>query len=115
MALKIETSFDTSTHAPRTAIVGSYNNNTSICLHEPTVGALCWWYEFGSNASQDADDKLMIYFFMLANARDLDALNALKTPRDILRAVANWMRKCSATNEELWAGLLWVKFGNEDA
>ena len=104
-----ETNFDCAT-MPRVAFVGE-----NVVLHEPTIGSLCWWSQYGSKASENEDDSLIVYFFMLAHAIDLGVLNELKTSKQILDAVSEWMKIVDATEKELWAGLMWVKYGNETA
>lgn len=90
-------------NAPRSALCGN------IVLHEPTVGALEWWHEFGRDAAWTVRGQLDTYFFALANARDLAPLLSLRSPCDIRCAVRRWRRTVAATEAELWRGLLWVK------
>lgn len=90
-------------NAPRSALCGN------IVLHEPTIGALEWWHEFGRDAAWTVRGQMDAYFFALTHARDLDVLHALTSPGDIRRAVRKWRRTVAATEAELWRGLLWVK------
>ena len=104
LAIRIEQGKHTTcANAPRSALCGN------IVLHEPTVGALEWWHEFGRDAAWTVRGQMDVYFFALAHARDLDMLHALTSPHSIRRAVRMWRRTVAATEAELWRGLLWVK------
>lgn len=47
LAMKIEHGKDTTVaNAPRIAFAGN------VVLHEPTIGALQWWFNFGRNSAQ---------------------------------------------------------------
>lgn len=110
LAKRIEYGKDiTPANMPRVAFAGN------VVLHEPTIGSLEWWMEYGHDAAWSDRMRLMTYFFMLANATDLDYLETLKSGHDIRKAVKRWMKKCSATEAELWRALMWVKCGSEDA
>ena len=54
----------------------------------------------------------MVYFYMLAHATSIDVLFNLKTSKQILDAVKEWLKTVDATEQELWAGLMWVKYGD---
>lgn len=110
LALEIERGRDTTpANHPRFAFAGS------VVLHEPTVGALEWWEEFGKDAAFTDDGRLMTYFFMMAHARNVDLLETLERPRDVRRAVKEWKRRVDATRDELWRACLYVKHGAESA
>jgi len=112
LAKKVEfgnKNFDIAT-MPRVAFIGH-----NIVFHEPTIGALEWWELYGSKASESELDLMMVYFFMLAHSTSLSVLYKLETADQIIDAVKAWMQTIDATEKELWAGLLWVKYGNEDA
>lgn len=110
IGVRIEKGKDTTpANMPRVAFAGN------VVLHEPTVGSVQWWLDYGRDAAYSDRGRLATYFFMLANAVDLDALFKLRLGDDIMKAVAEWTRKCTATDEELWRAMMWVKFGSEDA
>lgn len=110
LALEIERGRDTTpANHPRFAFAGS------VVLHEPTVGSLIWWDEFGKDAAFTNDGRLMTYFFMLAHSRRLDYLATLETPREIRKAVKAWKKRIDATQDELWRACLYVKHGAESA
>lgn len=110
LALAIERGKETTpANHPRYAFAG-----TTI-LHEPTVGALEWWLQFGKDSAITNDARLMTYFFMLANARHVAYLSTLQHPADIRKAVKEWRARVDATVEELWRACLYVKHGEESA
>lgn len=83
-------------------------------LHEPTVGALEWWLDYGRDAAFTTKGRVETYFFMFANARRVDYLQSLTQPKQIRKAVREWKRKVNATESELWRAVYWCKFGAED-
>jgi len=104
LAMKIEHGKDTTVvNAPRTAFAGN------VVLHEPTIGALRWWFDFGKDSAQSDRGQMNTQFFMLANARNLEYLNTLENDVDIRKAVKKWMKGVQATEGELWRALLYVK------
>lgn len=106
IALRLEHGKETTpANAPRVAFAGN------VVFHEPTLGALEWWYAFGSSAPRSTKWRVYTYFFMLANAKNLDYLDTLETPKAINKAVAKWLKGVSATEAELWRALWYVKFG----
>lgn len=110
LALEIERGRDTTpANHPRFAFAGS------VVLHEPTIGALEWWVQFGKDAAFTNDGRLMTYFFMMAHARNVDYLNTLERASDIRKAVKEWKKRVDATQEELWRACLYVKHGDESA
>ena len=86
----------------------------NVILHEPTIGAIEWWNDFGKDAAWTSEGRMMTYFYMLAHARSLDYLMALQTPKDIRKAVKQWEKTIDATQAELWRALMWVKYGAEE-
>lgn len=110
LAIRIERGKETTpANMPRVGFAGN------VILHEPTIGALEWWQDFGKDAAWTTDGRLMTHFFMLAHARRLDYLNTLQRPKDIRAAVKKWQKMIDATQAELWRAAMWVKFGAEDA
>ena len=93
---------------PRIAVVGN------VVLHEPTVGSIQWWENFGKNASYSDEMKMMVYYWTLTYATEVDYLNKFKSHREIFKEVKNWSKKLTCTEEQLWKGLLWVKFGGDN-
>ena len=109
LALKIERGKETTpTNMPRIAVVGN------VVLHEPTVGSIQWWENFGKNASYCDEMKMMVYYWTLTYATEVDYLNKFKSHREIFKEVKNWSKKLTCTEEQLWKGLLWVKFGGDN-
>lgn len=109
LALKIERGNETTpANMPRVAFAGN------VVLYEPTIGSLEWWHNFGENASWSNQWRLFVYFFMLANAKNLELLDSLQTPKQINKAVKQWLKTIDATEDELWRALFYVKFGYED-
>lgn len=106
LAVRIERGKDTTpANMPRVGFAGN------AVLHEPTVGALEWWNDYGQDADMIPDARMMTYFFMLAHARSLDYLATLQTPKDIRNAVKKWKKHIAATDKELWRAMMWVKYG----
>lgn len=106
LAVQIEAGKDTTVaNRPRFAFAGN------VVLHEPTVGALEWWWSYGKDAAWTAKGKLNTYYFMLAHARDVALLAPLQKPSDINKAVKVWIKSVSATEGELFRALLYVKHG----
>ena len=69
LAVQIEAGKDTTAaNHPRFAFAGN------VVFHEPTVGALEWWWSYGHDAAWTQNGKLHTYFFMLAHARDVEML-----------------------------------------
>ena len=109
LAMRIERGQNTTPYnMPRIGFAGS------VVLHEPTVGALQWWAEYGQNADILPERRAHTYFFMLANARNLNRLFALTTPKEIRKAVREWRKGLDCTEDELWRAVSWVKFGAEE-
>ena len=109
LALKIERGKETTpANMPRIAVVGN------VVLHEPTVGSIQWWENFGKNASYCDEMKMMVYYWTLTYATEVDYLNKFKSHREIFKEVKNWSKKLTCTEEQLWKGLLWVKFGGDN-
>ena len=94
---------------PRFAFAGN------VVLHEPTIGALEWWWGYGQDAFWLSGWKLRAHYFMLAHARRLDILTPLKRQEDVRRAVKAWLRGVGATDDELFRALMYVKHGFDNA
>jgi len=94
---------------PRFAFAGN------VVLHEPTIGALEWWWGYGQDAFWLSSWKLRAHYFMLAHARRLDILTPLKRQEDVRRAVKAWLRGVGATDDELFRALMYVKHGFDNA
>ncbi len=110
LALAIERGKETTpANHPRYAFAGT------TVLHEPTVGALEWWLQFGKDSAITNDARLLTYFFMLANSRHVAYLQTLQNPADIRKAVKEWKKRVDATVEELWRACLYVKHGEDSA
>lgn len=108
LAVQIEAGKETTAaNHPRFAFAGN------VILHEPTVGALEWWWSFGRDAAWTTKGKLNTYYFMLANARNVELLAPLQKPSDINKAVKLWMKSVNATDGELFRALLYVKHSTE--
>ena len=109
LALKIERGKETTpSNMPRIAVVGN------VVLHEPTIGSIQWWENFGKNASYGDEMKMMVYYWTLTYATEVDYLNKFKSHREIFKEVKKWSKKLTCTEEQLWKGLLWVKFGGDN-
>ena len=109
LALKIERGKETTpANMPRIAVVGN------VVLHEPTIGSIQWWENFGKNSSYGDEMKMMVYYWTLTYATEVDYLNKFKSHREIFKEVKNWSKKLTCTEEQLWKGLLWVKFGGDN-
>lgn len=107
LALRIERGRDTTpANHPRTAFAGD------VALHEPTVGALEWWLDFGRDAALTAAGRTETYFFMFANARRVDWLRTLDEPKKVRAAVREWKKGVNATEAELWRAVWWCKWGD---
>ena len=92
LAVRIERGKETTpANMPRVGFAGS------VVLHEPTIGAIEWWNDFGHDAAWTNDGRLETYFFMLAHARSLDYLMSLQRPKDIRNAVRKWKKRVDAT------------------
>lgn len=106
LAIRIERGKNTTVaNAPRIANAGN------VVLHEPTVGALEWWHNYGRDAAWTTRGKLSTYYWMLAHACEPDAFEGLERAADIRKRVRAWRRRVFATEGELWRALLWVKSG----
>ena len=109
LAIRIERGKETTpANMPRVGFAGN------VVLHEPTIGAVEWWNDFGRDAAFTSNGRLMTYFFTLAHARNLDFLNTLQKPKDVRAAVKKWKKSIDATQDELWRAMMWVKFGTEE-
>lgn len=95
----------TAANHPRFAFAGN------AVLHEPTVGALEWWWSYGHDSHSSMRGQLLAYCFMLAFSRDLETLNALTSPKSIARAVKEWAGGIAATEGELLRAMLHVRYG----
>lgn len=109
LAVRIERGKDTTpANAPRIAFAGD------VVLHEPTVGSIEWWNNYGKDACGSDRMRLMTHYYMLAYANRPDVLNETQHPKDISKAVKKWMKNLGATEDELWRALIWVKYGDKD-
>ena len=109
LAIRIERGKETTpANMPRVGFAGN------VVLHEPTIGAVEWWNDYGRDAAFTSNGRLLTYFFMLANARNLDFLNTIQKPKDVRAAVKKWKKSIDATQDELWRAMMWVKFGTEE-
>lgn len=109
LAIRIERGKDTTpANMPRVGFAGN------VILHEPTIGAIEWWNDYGRNAAWTSNGRLMTYFFTLAHARSLDYLSTIQRPKDVRNAVRKWRKTVDATEAELWRALIWVKYGADD-
>lgn len=109
LALRIERGQETTPeNHPRIAFAGN------VVLHEPTIGAVEWWLQYGKRAANDPEDLLHVYFFMMAHARRLEVLDGLEAPGDVMKAVKAWMKKVDATDSELLRAMIWAKCGDGD-
>ena len=110
LAVRIERGKNTTAaNMPRVAFAGN------VTLHEPTVGALEWWHNFGRDAAWTTRGKIDVYYWMLANATNPAAFFGLEKSSAIRRTVRKWKRGVFATEGELWRALLWVKSGENVA
>lgn len=108
IAIRIERGKETTpANMPRIAVCGN------VVLHEPTIGAMQWWNDYGKDAAWSSNGRLMTHYFCLAFARRLDVLSSLVDHSDIRKAVKEWKKKLQCTEDELWRGLCWVKYGDE--
>lgn len=108
LAIRIEKGKDTTpANAPRIAFAGN------VVLHEPTIGMIEWWENYGRDADLDEEQRILTYFFAMSKARNLDVLDELHSTKEILKAVKKWKKSVQATQKELWRALLWCKFGTE--
>lgn len=106
LAVQIESGKATTVaNHPRFASAGN------IVLHEPTVGALEWWWSYGRDAAWTSKGQLRTHFFMLAHSRDVDLLNSLQRPSAINRAVRAWLKGVAATDDEMLRAMMYVKHG----
>ena len=109
LAVRLESGKDTTPcNHPRIGFAGN------IILHEPTIGGLEWWNNYGSDSSWTNTGRIYTYFFMLANCRRLEYLNKFQIPKEIRKEVRKWRKTIQATESELWRALMWVKYGNEN-
>ena len=109
LAIRIERGKETTpANMPRIGFAGN------VVLHEPTIGAIEWWNNYGCDAAFTDSGRLLTYFFMLSNSRNVSYLNTLTTPKDIRKAVSKWKRNIDATDKELWRAMMWVKYGTEE-
>lgn len=106
LAIRIERGKNTTAaNMPRVASAGN------VTLHEPTIGALEWWHNFGRDAAWTTRGKIDVYYWMLANATNPAAFYQLEKASAIRRTVRRWKRGVFATDGELWRALIWVKSG----
>lgn len=109
LAVRVESGKEkTAANHPRFAFAGN------VVLHEPTVAALEWWWQYGHDAGLTAAAQLRVHFFMLAHARRPEVFDSLTTPREICRAVRAWYKRVAATEAELMRALLYVKRATND-
>lgn len=106
LAVRIERGKHTTVaNMPRVAVAGN------VTLHEPTIGALEWWHNFGRDAAWTTRGKLDVYYWLLAHATNPGAFYGLEKASAIRRTVRAWKRGVFATDGEMWRALLWVKSG----
>lgn len=106
LAVRIERGKETTVaNMPRIAFAGN------VVLHEPTIGALEWWHNFGRDAAWSTRGKLDTYYWCLAHATNPNAFDGLEEASKIRKTVRRWKCGVFATDGELWRALLWVKSG----
>lgn len=106
LAVRIERGKETTVaNMPRIAYAGN------VVLHEPTIGSLEWWHNYGRDAAFSTRGKMNTYYFCLAHATRPEVFDGLTDARKIRNAVRAWMRTVFATDGELWRAVLWVRQG----
>lgn len=109
IAIRIENGKNTTpANMPKMAFAGS------VVFHEPTIGALEWWFNIGRDAFDSLSGQLFTHYFMLAHSRKLDVLTQLDNVKDIKKAVKEWKKKIDATEDELFRAMMYVKGENID-
>lgn len=83
----------------------------NIAIHEPTIGGVLWYEDFGKDSARSDKTRMLTYLFMLAHCRNLDYLTSLEKPEEIQKCVKKWSKTVDATEMEIWRAILWVKFG----
>lgn len=105
LARDIENGKDlTVVNAPRCQLVGE-----NTLLWEPTIGSDIWWHQIGSKCTTDNNFLTFVYFYSLANARNVDKLHELDGCKQIIKAVKKWIKTLCATEGELWSAVLYLK------
>lgn len=106
LAVDIERGQDTTAvNHPRFANAGD------VVLHEPTIAMIEWWWSFGLDAFTAGAWKLRCHYFALAMARTPGVFSKLENSSDIRRAVKAWCRGVTATDDELFRAMVYVKHG----
>ena len=95
LALRLEDGAETTpANHPRIGWAGD------VPFHEPTAAALMWLQDYAGRVSADAETQQTFFFFACAHATKPDVFEGLETPRQIEKAVKDWLRKMPCTVRE---------------
>lgn len=86
-----------------------------IPFHEPTVCAIMWLQDYASHASADEETQQAFFFFACAHATDPSAFVGLESPREIEKAVRDWLRSTPCTVREMARACRYAAWGYDDA
>ena len=110
LALRLEDGAETTpANHPRIGWAGD------VPFHEPTAAALMWLQDYADHVLCDAQTRQTFFYFACAHARDPAAFDGLEKPRDIERAVKDWLRKTPCTEREMARACHYAAWGFDDA
>lgn len=83
-------------------------------FHEPTAAALMWLQDYASRLDGD-DARQAAFYFACAHATRPDIFKGLEAPKDIRRALREWLREIPCTVREMARACHFAAWGFADA
>lgn len=109
LALRLEAGAETTpANHPRIGWAGD------IPFHEPTAAAIMWLQDYASHVKCDAQTRQAFFYFACAHATDPARFEGLESPKDIARAVKDWLRKVPCTEREMARACHYAAWGYDD-
>ena len=110
LALRLEDGAETTpANHPRIGWAGD------VPFHEPTACALMWLQDYADHVKCDAQTRQTFFYFACAHATDPKAFEGLESPRQIARAVKDWLRRLPCTEREMARACHYATWGFDDA
>lgn len=110
LALRLEDGAETTAaNYPRIGWAGD------VPFYEPTAAALMWLQDYARRVPCDRETMQTFYYFALAHGRNPDVFVGLVEPRQIGKAVKDWLRKLPCTELEIARACHYAAYGFDDA
>lgn len=84
-------------------------------FYEPTAAAIMWLEDYAKRIPCDDETQHSFFYFALAHGRNPDVFKGLETPKQIGKAVRDWLRTVGATEKEMARACHYAAWGFDDA